>query len=157
MTSAELKSPATSASPGNELPAASIVNLSKRFSTDVLAVDDVSLDVCKGAIFGLLEPNGAGKTTLLRMILGLIHPTKGQSFMFGKRLTPGSPLLKRVGSLVESPGFVPHLSGMGRRLIGRRALNLSRRRIWIKHSESPTSVPQFTARSAHTPKACSSA
>jgi len=59
------------------------------------------------------RPNGAGKTTLLRMIPGLIHPTKGQSFMFGKRLTPGSPLLRRVGSLVESPGFVPHLSGMG--------------------------------------------
>ena len=113
MTSAELKSPATSASPGNEPPAASVVNLSKRFSTDVLAVDDVSLDVRKGVIFGLLGPNGAGKTTLLRMILGLIHPTKGQAFMFGKRLTPGSPLLRRVGSLVESPGFVPHLSGMG--------------------------------------------
>jgi len=71
MTSAELKSPATSASPGNELPAASIVNLSKRFSTDVLAVDDVSLDVRNGVIFGLLGPNGAGKTTLLRTILGL--------------------------------------------------------------------------------------
>jgi len=56
MTSAELKSPATSASPGDEPPAASVVNLSKRFSTDVLAVDDVSLDVRKGVIYGLLAP-----------------------------------------------------------------------------------------------------
>src|SRR5437870_504622 len=58
------------------------------------------------------RPNGAGKTTLLRMIPGLIHPTKGESFLFGQRMTPSSPLLRRVGSLVESPGFVPHLSGM---------------------------------------------
>jgi len=97
---------------GGEAAAISVVSLSKRFSPDVLAVDDVSLDVHKGAIYGLLGPNGAGKTTLLRTILGLVHPTSGAAFLFGERLTPGSPLLRRVGSLIESPGFVPHLSGI---------------------------------------------
>jgi ABC-2 type transport system ATP-binding protein len=89
-----------------------LLKLTKRFSEDVLAVDDLSLEVEKGMVFGLLGPNGAGKTTALRMLLGLIHPTKGEAYLFGQRVYPGIPVLQRVGSLVEGPGFVPFLSGM---------------------------------------------
>lgn len=88
-----------------------LVNLTKRFSEDVLAVDNLSLEVEHGMVFGLLGPNGAGKTTALRMMLGLIYPTSGESYLFGERMRPGSPVLSRVGCLVEGPGFVPHLSG----------------------------------------------
>jgi ABC-2 type transport system ATP-binding protein len=88
-----------------------LVNLTKRFGEDVLAVDNLSLQVEQGMVFGLLGPNGAGKTTALRMMLGLIYPTSGESYLFGERMRPGSPVLKRVGCLVEGPGFVPHLSG----------------------------------------------
>jgi len=87
-------------------------NLTKRYSKDVLAVDGLSLEVKQGMIFGLLGPNGAGKTTVLRMILGLVHPTAGEVLLFGERMRPGSPLLGRVGALVDNPLFVPHLSGM---------------------------------------------
>src|SRR5712692_5325693 len=85
--------------------AITLVKLTKRFSENVLAVDDLTLEVEKCMIFGLLGPNGAGKTTALRMLLGLIHPTKGEAYLFGERMYPGSPALRRVGSLVEGPGF----------------------------------------------------
>ena len=92
--------------------AIALVNLTKRYSADVLAVDGLSLEVKRAMVFGLLGPNGAGKTTVLRMVLGLVHPTAGEVLLWGTRMQPGSPLLRRVGALVENPGFVPHLSGM---------------------------------------------
>ena len=61
---------------------------------------------------GLLGPNGAGKTTCLRMLLGLIRPTAGETRLFGHRVTPGTDELRRLGALIESSAFVPHLSGM---------------------------------------------
>ncbi|HET9633655.1 MAG TPA: ATP-binding cassette domain-containing protein, partial [Terrabacter sp.] len=56
-------------------------------------------------------PNGAGKTTTLRMLMGLIHPDAGQIRIFGEPVRPGAPVLARLGSFVEGPGFLPHLSG----------------------------------------------
>jgi ABC-2 type transport system ATP-binding protein len=46
------------------------------------------------------------------MLVGLVHPTEGTSKLFGETVHPGLPALRRVGTLVESPGFVPHASGM---------------------------------------------
>jgi ABC-2 type transport system ATP-binding protein len=66
----------------------------------------------RGQIVGLLGPNGAGKTTTLRLLLGLLRPTSGQIRVFGHPVVPGAPVLSRVGSLVEGPGFLPHLSGV---------------------------------------------
>jgi ABC-2 type transport system ATP-binding protein len=86
--------------------------LSKRFSEGVLAVDRLDLTVEEGQIFGLLGPNGAGKTTTLRMLVGLVRPTDGTSELFGEIVYPGTRALRRVGTLVENPAFVPHLSGM---------------------------------------------
>jgi ABC-2 type transport system ATP-binding protein len=64
-----------------------------------------------GQVLGLLGPNGAGKTTTLRMLVGLIHPTEGEMHVFGHRVTPGAPVLSRIGAFIEGPGFLPHLSG----------------------------------------------
>jgi ABC-2 type transport system ATP-binding protein len=89
-----------------------ISGLSKRYRSGVLAVDDLSFDVERGQVCGLLGPNGAGKTTCLRMLLGLVRPTGGQSFLFGEPVRPGLPALARVGALIETAAFVPHLSGM---------------------------------------------
>jgi ABC-2 type transport system ATP-binding protein len=88
-----------------------IDGLTKRYDSDVLAVDNLNLSVESGSVFGLLGPNGAGKTTTMRMLVGLIHPTSGQVRIFGDVAKPGAPVLRRVGVLVEGPGFVPHLSG----------------------------------------------
>ncbi|MBA9001385.1 alpha/beta fold hydrolase [Thermomonospora cellulosilytica] len=88
-----------------------ITGLTKRYPNGHLAVDDLSLRVEQGQVLGLLGPNGAGKTTTLRMLMGLVHPDAGQIRIFGDRVTPGAPVLSRLGSFVEGPGFLPHLTG----------------------------------------------
>jgi ABC-2 type transport system ATP-binding protein len=93
-------------------PVVEIVGLSKRFGAGVLAVDDLSFAVEQGQICGLLGPNGAGKTTCLRMLLGLIRPTRGETRLFGRKVTPGCDELRRLGALIESSAFVPHVSGL---------------------------------------------
>jgi ABC-2 type transport system ATP-binding protein len=83
--------------------------LTKRYG-DRLAVDDVSMTVRRGEVYGFLGPNGAGKTTTLRMMLGLIRPTAGTASVLGR--PAGRPdVTDRVGALVEGPGFYPYLSG----------------------------------------------
>jgi len=89
-----------------------IRGLSKRFRGGVLAVDDLSFQVQPGQVCGLLGPNGAGKTTCLRVLLGLVYPTSGEARLLGEPVRPGTPVLRRVGALIESAAFVPHLSGM---------------------------------------------
>ncbi len=88
-----------------------VSGLAKRYPGGITAVDDLSFRVEHGQVLGLLGPNGAGKTTVLRMLMGLIHPTTGELRAFGHRVAPGSPVLSRIGSFVEGPGFLPHLSG----------------------------------------------
>lgn len=77
----------------------------------MLAVDGLDLEVGPGEVHGLLGLNGAGKTTTLRMLIGLARPTSGSISVFGEPVRPGAPVLRRVGSLVDTPGFAPHLSG----------------------------------------------
>jgi ABC-2 type transport system ATP-binding protein len=85
--------------------------LTKRYG-DRLAVDEVSLTVRRGEVYGFLGPNGAGKTTTLRMLLGLVRPTSGSAEVLGH--PPGHPkAVAGLGALVESPGFYPYLSGRG--------------------------------------------
>ncbi|MGA9870592.1 MAG: alpha/beta fold hydrolase, partial [Rhodococcus sp. (in: high G+C Gram-positive bacteria)] len=88
-----------------------ITDLAKTYSNGFKAVDGVSLEVKQGQVLGLLGPNGAGKTTTLRMLMGLITPTSGNIRVFGHTVTPGAPVLSRLGSFVEGSGFLPHLSG----------------------------------------------
>ena len=75
----------------------------------VTAVDQVSLDVRRGEVFGFLGPNGAGKTTTLKMLMGLIYPTSGQARIFGYPV--GDPAAKaKLGFLPESPYFYDYLT-----------------------------------------------
>ncbi len=62
----------------SDLPAIELSGLSKTYGRDRVAVDDVTLSVPEGTVFGLLGPNGAGKTTTIKMIAGLIVPTTGR-------------------------------------------------------------------------------
>ena len=86
--------------------------LRKAYGDGFVAVERVDFTVERGQVVGLLGPNGAGKTTTLRVLMGLTMPTEGDALVFGHRLEPGSPVLSRVGALVEGPGFLPHLSGL---------------------------------------------
>lgn len=88
-----------------------ISGLTKSYPGGLTAVKDLSFRVEHGQVLGLLGPNGAGKTTTLRMVMGLIHPSEGHIRVFGHKVTPGAPVLSRIGSFVEGSGFLPHLSG----------------------------------------------
>lgn len=88
-----------------------VSGLTKCYPGDLTAVDDLSFRVERGQVLGLLGPNGAGKTTVLRMLMGLIRPTGGGLRVFGHRVMAGAPVLSRIGSFIEGPGFLPHLTG----------------------------------------------
>lgn len=85
--------------------------LTKRYGEN-LSVNNLNLSVRVGSIYGFLGPNGAGKTTTLKMLLGLVHPTKGEINLFGKRLTSKNriEILREAGSLIESPSYYGHLT-----------------------------------------------
>ena len=82
--------------------------LTKRFGS-IVAVDNLSLTVPRGHVFGLLGPNGSGKTTTMGMLLGLTRPTSGTFSLFGGARHQDA--LRRVGAIVETPAFYPYLSG----------------------------------------------
>ncbi len=91
-------------------PALRVEGLTKRFG-DILAVDDLTLEVARGTVYGFLGPNGAGKTTTIGMLLGLVHPTRGRAEVLGRAVTPGDPrALRRVGALVGAPALLPSFS-----------------------------------------------
>lgn len=78
----------------------------------VHAVDDISVRVAAGEVYGVLGPNGAGKTTFLRMLFGLIRPDAGTIRVFGKTWEDaGVGVLDGVAGFIESPRFYPYLSG----------------------------------------------
>lgn len=86
-------------------------NLTKHFG-QIVAVDNLSLEVHKGQIFGFLGPNGSGKSTTMGMMLGLIAPTSGSVEVFGLEARHNLPaILPRVGAMMETPGLYPYLSG----------------------------------------------
>lgn len=74
------------------------------------AVDNVTLHVKQGEIYGLIGKNGAGKTTLLKMIGGLADASEGTITFFGVSEGKSSLLKKRIGVLIEAPGLYPHMT-----------------------------------------------
>jgi ABC-2 type transport system ATP-binding protein len=87
-----------------------VTGLTKRFR-NVTAVDQLSLNVQKGDVFGFLGPNGAGKSTTIRMLLTLIKPNSGSIKLFNKSLfKERRNILKDVGAIVEKPDFYGYLS-----------------------------------------------
>jgi len=84
-----------------------IQNLSKNYGS-VKAVENLSLSVQKGQIFGLLGPNGSGKTTTLGTVLGVTAQDTGTFNWFGQ--SPSKQLRQKIGAILESPNFYPYLS-----------------------------------------------
>jgi ABC-type multidrug transport system ATPase subunit len=85
----------------------SINGLTKHFGR-IRAVEDLTLEVKRGEVYGILGPNGSGKTTTLGMILGVVHATRGIYMWFGE--IPTHESRKRIGAILEQPIFYPYLS-----------------------------------------------
>ena len=86
-------------------------HLTKKYK-NYTALDDVSITLESGRIYGLIGKNGAGKTTLMRILCGLACPTKGSIQLFGKE----NPVKiqqerKRMGCIIEEPGLIPTMTG----------------------------------------------
>lgn len=85
-------------------------NLTKVYNGNEV-VSNVNLHVRRGEIYGFLGPNGAGKTTVLRIITNLVKPTKGETSIFGQKLTPTSyEVFKKMGNVIEYPIFYEKLT-----------------------------------------------
>jgi ABC-type multidrug transport system ATPase subunit len=84
-----------------------INDISKRYGK-VQALNNVSLEINRGEIYGILGPNGSGKTTTLGIILGVLNADSGSYSWNGK--TPSKYDRKNIGSLLETPNFYPYLS-----------------------------------------------
>jgi ABC-2 type transport system ATP-binding protein len=83
----------------------------KKGAEPITAVEDLTLDVPKGEVFGFLGPNGAGKTTTVRMLCSLIGPTRGSALVNDFRLGRDDTDIRRtVGILTETPGMYERLS-----------------------------------------------
>jgi ABC-2 type transport system ATP-binding protein len=90
-------------------PAISIDRLTKRYG-DRAAVDQLTVDIPRGAVAGFIGPNGAGKTTTMAMLLGLVRPTSGHAEVLGQPISRPDRYLDRVGALLEGPALWPSLT-----------------------------------------------
>jgi ABC-2 type transport system ATP-binding protein len=89
-----------------------IEQVNKRYGP-VLALEDLSLEIRQGAVYGLIGPNGAGKTTLLRILAALIAPTSGQVWFDGEEVTRSPATIRRtVGYMPDSFGVYPDLTSL---------------------------------------------
>jgi spermidine/putrescine transport system ATP-binding protein len=86
-----------------------LIGLTKLFD-EVVAVDDISLDIDRGSFFALLGPSGCGKTTTLRMIGGFEEPTQGRIELGGVDVAPLPPYKRDVNTVFQSYALFPHLS-----------------------------------------------
>ncbi|AWC27260.1 ABC transporter ATP-binding protein [Bacillus cytotoxicus] len=92
------------------------------------SVDHLNINVNKGEIYGFIGRNGAGKTTTIRMLLGLIKPTNGKIEIFGEDFTKNQKdILRRIGSIVEVPGFYENLTAKENLLINAKIIGVHKK------------------------------
>jgi ABC-2 type transport system ATP-binding protein len=118
------------------MPILELQNLRKYFATQK-AVDDISLTIEKGQIFGLLGPNGAGKTTLIRMITGIFYPDQGEIIFDGKKFDPLNDIV-HIGYMPEERGLYKKMK------IGEQALYLAQLKGLSKHDATTKIKEWFT-------------
>jgi ABC-2 type transport system ATP-binding protein len=94
------------------MDAVEIASVTKTFGT-VTAVDDLSLTVPEGSVYGFIGPNGSGKTTTMRIIAGIFHPDRGSARVFGRQM---------LGARSEQIGYLPEERGLYRKMTVRRVL-----------------------------------
>ena len=116
------------------MPVIETFELTKRYGSprgkSVLAVDQVSIAVERGQVFGFLGPHGSGKTTTIGMLVGIINPTGGSFRLFGAS-EPGELLAARarVGATLETPNFYPYMTGLDNLRVAAAIKGVGRERI----------------------------
>lgn len=104
--------------------AVSVQHITKRFGSDTV-LKDVSMELEQGKIHGIIGRNGSGKTVLMKCICGFLRPTEGKAQVFGKTIGKDCDFAPNTGMLIETPGFLPHETGMNNLLwlakLGKRA------------------------------------
>lgn len=104
--------------------------LNYHFSKEAKTLDNISLQVEKGSVYGFLGPNGAGKTTTLRLLLGLLKTQEGEIKIFGENFAGNRlPILRRIGSLIEQPSLYGHLTARENLEVYRRIYHAPKERI----------------------------
>ncbi|MHB1148573.1 MAG: ABC transporter ATP-binding protein [Lutibacter sp.] len=88
----------------------SLKNLHKKFG-GIHAVNDLSFDIKKGNVYGILGPNGSGKSTTLGIILNVVNKTSGSFSWYDGNLTTHQAL-KKVGAIIERPNFYPYMTAI---------------------------------------------
>lgn len=92
------------------MDAVKLVRVGKEFK-GIWVLEDVSISLPSGGIYGIVGRNGTGKTVFLKLIAGLIKPTAGEVWVDEKKLTKETPIPDSIGVVIEVPGFLPNLSG----------------------------------------------
>ena len=88
----------------------SLKNLNKKFGR-VHAVNNLSFDIQKGNVYGILGPNGSGKSTTLGIILNVVNKTSGEFSWFNGKISTHQAL-KKVGAIIERPNFYPYMTAV---------------------------------------------
>jgi len=109
-------------------PDVRLANVTKRFD-DVVAVDDLSLEIEHGSFFALLGPSGCGKTTTLRIIGGFEEPTSGTVYLGDRDVTWLPPYKRDVNTVFQSYALFPHLSVFENVAFGLRRRRVDRRQV----------------------------
>jgi putative spermidine/putrescine transport system ATP-binding protein len=108
VTEVSERSRSSSAAAG-AVPDVALRSVTKRFD-DVVAVDDLTLEVGRGEFFALLGPSGSGKTTCLRMIAGFEAPTSGRVELAGRDVTRDAPFAREVNTVFQDYALFPHMT-----------------------------------------------
>jgi spermidine/putrescine transport system ATP-binding protein len=131
-----------------------LVNVTKRFGTEVVAVDRVSLEIGDGEFFSLLGPSGCGKTTTLRMIAGLEFPTEGSVKIFGEEMGTRPPNRRPVNTVFQSYALFPHMTVADNIAFGLRMTGVDEGEVQRRVNEAIDLV-RLTGLGSRSPKALS--
>src|SRR5258705_11946113 len=118
-------------------PAVRISNVTKRFAATV-AVNDLSLVIPRGSVYGLLGPNGAGKTTTIRMMLDIIAPDSGSITILGR------PHLE--AGISSRVGYLPEERGLYKKMQVRRVLRFLAELKGVNGSEADKRIDEWLVR-----------
>ena len=119
-------------SQSNNNSVVALIDVTKRFGDDVVAVDRVTLEIGDEEFFSLLGPSGCGKTTTLRMVAGLEFPTEGSVRIFGEEMGTRPPNKRPVNTVFQSYALFPHMTvadniAFGLRMTGVEESEVTRR------------------------------